>query len=248
MDRPRILLTTSTEFRNRDVRRTDSLTGLNYSEAVVQVGGLPLMVASLEPGLAEAYCEGADGVIFTGGADPDPAYFGQQPHPELGRVEVRRDLFELALYRAARERGLPILGICRGIQLINVAEGGSLFQHVPALPDGIQHSQVDIGGAPSHNVTLESDSRLARALAASEVRTNSYHHQAVDRLGERLRVVGRTADGLAEAVESSGPEFVLGVQWHPEMSFREYPEHLVPFRLLVEAASSKAMKAASAQA
>jgi putative glutamine amidotransferase len=245
VSRPRILLSTSTEFRNQGLRRTDSLTGLNYSQAVTLAGGLPLMVASLEPELAREYCAGADGIVFTGGADIDPALFGRQPEPGLGRVEPQRDGFELALYRAARERGLPILGICRGIQLINVAEGGTLHQHVPALPNAIQHSQHDISGPPSHVVALDAGSRLAEALGRREIKVNSYHHQAIDELGGRLVAVGRTADGLVEVVEGGGEEFLLGVQWHPEMNFRDYPEHFLPFRMLVEAARPAGSPAAA---
>jgi putative glutamine amidotransferase len=236
VDRPRIVLSTSTEFRDRGLRRNDSLTGQNYSEAVIQAGGLPLMTASLEPSLAEWYAETADGVLFTGGVDIDPAEYGQQPAPGLGRVDQQRDAFELALYRAARERGLPILGVCRGIQLINVAEGGTLHQHLPALPQAIQHTQVDIGGAPSHAVALDGASRLAHALGSNEIAANSYHHQAIDRLGAGLRAVGWTSDDLVEVVEGSEGSMVLGVQWHPEMSYARHPEHLLPFHLLVEAA------------
>jgi putative glutamine amidotransferase len=240
VDRPRIVLTTSTEFRDRGLRRNDSLTGQNYSEALVLAGGLPLLAANLDPDLADSYAESADGVLFTGGVDIDPVNFGRQPEPGLGRVDPQRDAFELALYRAARTRGLPILGICRGIQLINVAEGGTLHQHLPALPQALQHTQVDIAGIPSHTVALEPSCRLAKAFGASELRANSYHHQAVDRLGDGLRAVGHTADGLIEAVEASDGSLVLGVQWHPEMSFARYREHLLPFHLLVEAAARRA--------
>jgi putative glutamine amidotransferase len=240
VDRPRIVLTTSTEFRDRGLRRNDTLTGQNYSEALVRAGGLPLLAANLDPALADKYAESADGILFTGGVDIDPGTFGRQPEPGLGRVDPQRDAFELALYRAARARGLPILGICRGIQLINVAEGGTLHQHLPALPQAIQHTQVDIAGIPSHTVSLEPASRLSKALGASELRANSYHHQAVDRLGDGLRAVGHTADGLIEAVEATGGSPMLGVQWHPEMSFARNPEHLLPFHLLIEAAVRRA--------
>jgi putative glutamine amidotransferase len=239
VNRPRILLTTSTEFRSRDLRRVDSLTGQNYSQAVALAGGLPVMVASLDADVVEDYCRNADGVVFTGGADIDPAHFGQQPAPGLGRVEPQRDIFELALYAAARRHRLPVLGICRGIQLMNVAEGGTLHQHIPALSQAIQHSQTDIGGAPSHAVSLEPDTLLAKSLGRQSIRANSYHHQAIDRLADGLEAAGRTADGLVEVVEGSQDEMVLGVQWHPEMSYREFSEHLLPFHLLVESAARR---------
>ncbi len=235
MTRPRILVTTSSSPRSTSLRRTDSLTGLNYSEAVVLAGGLPLLVSNLDPALAGPYAAAADGVLFTGGVDLDPGFFGAEPHPQLGFVDVQRDAFELALYRAAKARGLPILGVCRGIQLINVAEGGTLHQHLPALENTIQHDQHNIGGAPSHTVGLEPGSRLAAAYKATSTRCNSYHHQAVATLGANLRVTARASDGVVEAVEGTGDSFVLGVQWHPEMSFQEYPEQHVPFALLLEA-------------
>lgn len=236
MERPRILLTTSTEFRDRGLRREDTLTGRNYSEAVALAGGLPLLVANLDTELADAFLEGIDGVLFTGGADLDPAFFGQEPHPGLGKVDRRRDDFELALYRAARARDLPILGVCRGIQVINVAEGGTLHQHLPALPGMIQHDQADIAGAPTHVITIEGDSLLAQRLDRTEFRTNSHHHQGVDRLGSNLRAVGRSSDGLIEAVEGSAGAPLFAMQWHPEMSFRNHPEHLLPFEWLIEVA------------
>ncbi|MEX2535075.1 MAG: gamma-glutamyl-gamma-aminobutyrate hydrolase family protein [Trueperaceae bacterium] len=239
MDRPRILLTTSTVFRDDGLRREDSLTGRNYSEAVALAGGLPLMVASLDADLAESYLDSAAGVLFTGGVDVDPAFYGEQPEPGLGRVDLQRDAFELALYRAARSRGIPVLGVCRGIQLMNVAEGGTLLQHLPDLPQAIQHTQVDIGGAPSHTVILDPSSRLAGGLGRGELRANSYHHQAIDRLAEGFRAVGRTADGLIEAIENTEGSPVLGVQWHPEMSFKQFPENLLPFRWLAEEAGRR---------
>ena len=233
---PRILLTTSTVQRDRGLRREDSLTGRNYSEAVALAGGVPLMVANLDPELAEGCLEGIDGVLFTGGGDIDPSFFGREPEPQLGRVDLERDEFELALYRAARARGLPILGVCRGIQLINVAEGGTLHQHLPAQSEMVQHDQVAIEGAPSHAVTLEHGSLLANRLGRVEMRVNSYHHQGIELLGEGLQAVGHTGDGLIEALEGAAGAPLLAVQWHPEMSFRAYPENLLPFEWLMEAA------------
>lgn len=235
MDRPRILVSTSSSHRPMGLRRTDALTGLNYSEAVAQLGGLPLMLPNLEPELAEGYVQHADGLLLTGGVDVDPAYFGEEPHPLLGLVDLSRDTFEMALYKAARAQGLPILGVCRGHQLINVAAGGTLHQHIPALGKTVQHEQVDITGAPSHGVALEPDSALAAAFGQERVRTNSYHHQAVDRPGKGLKITGRSADGLAEAIENAEGSFVLGVQWHPEMSFSAFPEQIAPFRAFMSA-------------
>ena len=235
MRRPRILVSTATAHRPTGLRRLDAVTGLNYNEAVAQLGGLPLMVGNLLPELAGEYLEGADGLLLTGGVDVDPSFYGEEPQPMLGLVDLPRDHFEMALYRAARARGVPVLGVCRGHQLLNVAAGGTLVQHLPALGNTVQHEQMEIGGVPSHGVMLEADSSLAQAFHAERVRTNSYHHQAVDKVGKGLRIVGRSADGVVEAVEQTEGSFVLGVQWHPEMSFQAFPEQVAPFRAFMAA-------------
>lgn len=244
MKRPRILLSTASSFRPVGLRRTDALTGLNYSEAVTQFGGLPLMTPNLEPELAEAYLANAEGLLLTGGVDVDPHFFGEEPHPFLGLIDLPRDHFEMALYRAARARGVPVLGVCRGHQLVNVAAGGTLHQHLPALSNTVQHEQIDITGVPSHGVVLEPTSALAQAFGQERVRTNSYHHQAVAEAGQGLRVVGRSADGVAEAIENTDGSFVLGVQWHPEMSFQAFPEQAAPFRVFMKAVEEAALVSA----
>ncbi|HLR46586.1 MAG TPA: gamma-glutamyl-gamma-aminobutyrate hydrolase family protein, partial [Deinococcales bacterium] len=164
-----------------------------------------------------------------------PRHYGQDPIRDLGRVDVDRDAFELALYRAARARGLPVLGICRGEQVINVAEGGTLHQHIDRSVSALDHSQDAGDGEPHHAVQLEADSVLAEAYGAEIITVNSYHHQAVDRPGTGLRVTARSSDGLAEAVEGTEGAWLLGVQWHPEMSFRRHEEHLAPFRAFLDA-------------
>lgn len=244
MRRPRILLSTSSAFRPVGLRRTDALTGLNYSEAVAQLGGLPLMVSNLEPELADAYLEGADGLLLTGGVDVDPAFYGAEPHPLLGLVDGPRDRFEMALYHAARAKGAPVLGVCRGHQLINVAAGGTLHQHLPAVVQTVQHEQLEISGTPSHGVALEPDSALAQAFGTARVRTNSYHHQAVDAPGQGLKIVGRSVDGVVEALENTEGSFVLGVQWHPEMSFQAHPEQVAPFEVFIRAVEEASLVSA----
>jgi putative glutamine amidotransferase len=240
--RPRILLTTRSFFHDRPLRRTSNMTGQNYSEAIVQAGGLPFMVSNLAPALAACYLDAAQGVLFTGGGDIDPCYYGQEPHAKLADVETERDTFEFALYREAKARKLPILGICRGAQLMNVAEGGTLYQDVPSLEGSLQHSQVNSGSALFHTVTLEADSKFAQALGKTSFRTNSFHHQAADRIGDGLRVIARTADGVVEGLEGTGEGFVLGLQWHPEMSYADYPDHFTPFRLFLEAVKAQTRK------
>lgn len=230
-----MLLSTSTVPRTTSLRRDDAMTGRNYSEAVVEAGGLPLMVANLDPALAAGYAQTADALLLTGGGDIDPARYGETPDRDLGSVDPERDAFELELYRAFREAGKPVLGVCRGVQLINTAHGGTLHQHLPSVSATWQHDQQDLRGMPFHEVQLEPGSALARAFGATTVRTNSYHHQAVDKVGAGLKAVARAGDGIVEALEAESGSFVLGVQWHPEMSFRYASEQRAPFDALLEA-------------
>lgn len=242
--RPTVLLTTSTAVRPDSLIREDSFTGRNYSLGVVQAGGSPIMTAALDPELAPEYATMADGLLLVGGGDVDPGEFGQGPDRDLGQVDPVRDAWEIALYRAYRAAGKPVLGICRGIQLINVAEGGSLHQHLPSVEGTWQHSQHDMRGTPLHPVELVAGSRLASGFGATAIRTNSYHHQAIDRVGKGLKVVARAGDGVVEALEGESGPFLLALQWHPEMAFQAHPEHHVPFRLFVEALEAAALQVA----
>lgn len=235
---PLILITSGSIHADMGLRRESVFTGRNYSQAIEDQGGLPVVAPVAAPLIAEALVQRVDGVVFSGGADIDPAYFDQPPHPQLGAVDPQRDAFELALYRAARSAGTPILGICRGVQLINVAEGGSLHQHVPALNGNVQHSQADRGGTPHHRLDIAPGSILARGFEREQVFVNSYHHQGLDRLGGGLVVTARSQDGLIEAVEGESGAWLLGVQWHPEMSYAAHPDQRAPFELFMAAVRS----------
>jgi len=234
--RPLVLISTGTNTVDLGLRRENVVTGRNYAQAVLAEGGLPMFAANLDPAFAADYVGRADALLLSGGAAVDPARFGQPPHPDLGVVDPERDAFELALYAAARAAGKPVLGVCRGIQVINVAEGGSLHQHLPALGRGVQHSQADKGGRPHHRLALAAGSRLRAGFGGAEaVAVNTYHHQGIDRLGAGLRAVAHADDGLVEAVEGSAGAWLLGVQWHPEMSYDAYPDQRAPFRAFLEA-------------
>ncbi len=201
-----------------------ALLPLAYVTAVQRAGGLAAMLPP-DPWLAEdprQALELIDGLILAGGADIDPASYQQEPHPQTAGTVPERDAFELALARGAIERDMPVLGICRGMQLLNVACGGSLVQHVPERFGHEEHRRVpgSFEGA-EHNVTLIEGSLAARAAGEIVHMTKSHHHQGVDRLGEGLIVTGCSAlDELPEAIEWGGEpsdrRFVLGVQWHPE--------------------------------
>jgi putative glutamine amidotransferase len=157
-----------------------------------------------------------DGLILAGGADVDPASYGAQRHPETGPTWPERDRFELALARRAMEWGMPVLGVCRGMQLLNVARGGTLVQHLPDLL-GVDEHRHTPGAFGDHDVRLEPGSLAARAAGAERITVKSHHHQGIERLGEGLTATGWSViDDLVEAVELPGHPFVLGVLWHPE--------------------------------
>ncbi|MER3444024.1 MAG: peptidase C26 [Chloroflexota bacterium] len=173
-----------------------------------------------------------DGILLPGGVDVDPVHFGEEPIPEMGEVSLERDALELALARHAAEHGLPLLGICRGIQVVNVALGGSLYQDLPAQGfKAVQHYQKSESGVLGHSVEQTAPSPL-QSLFPQRFRVNSYHHQALKDLAPGLRGVAVAPDGVVEAVVLEGHPFCLGVQWHPEL----LPEQWSIFRAFVEAA------------
>ena len=218
-------------------------TGVNaaYVRALLLAGGVPLILSPLMgASLAAAGLDGCDALLLTGGEDIEPYWYGADPSPLLDQPSQERDLFELALFAIARQRGLPVLGICRGIQLINVALGGTLFQDLPSeRPGTIDHSPKHARDARTHVVRLQPESRAALALGATEVTVNSVHHQAIRELGKGLVATGWSEDGLIEAAESeAGASWILAVQWHPEEMHadRDAPEHGL-FSALISQAS-----------
>jgi putative glutamine amidotransferase len=193
----------------------------SYVEAVQGAGGLALMLPP-DPAQIEdpsETLETIDGLMLAGGADIDPGSYGEAEHEATSGTVPERDAYEIALTRAAIERDMPVLGICRGMQLINVARGGTLLQDLPESFGHHEHRRVvgSFDGA-AHDVELVKGSLARRAAGESRHATKSHHHQGVDRLGEGLVVSGTSAmDGLPEAIELPGARFVLGVQWHPEV-------------------------------
>jgi putative glutamine amidotransferase len=195
--------------------------GEQYLLAVEAAGGIPLLIhLTRDAAVLQAHYQRCDGLLFAGGGDVDPAIFGQPPHPKLGTVEPLRDQVELALARQAIDDAKPVLGICRGIQLLNIALGGTLYQDIPSeLPEASDHyasSKVPGRAHLAHPVALEPGSWLAEHLGALELPVNTFHHQALRELAPGLRITGRAPDGVVEAVEGAGPGFVIGVQCHPE--------------------------------
>lgn len=216
------------------------LLNQTYVDAVNDAGGLPLILPIL-PDPADQLLDLLDGVILSGGGDIDPLLFDRARHPSTNGISLERDDLELRMFAAARERGLPILGICRGLQLINVAMGGTLIQDIPdERPSSSQHRQDHDDLARddvTHPVTLLPGTRIAGVYGSTNIMTNSYHHQAVDDLAAGLIVTGQSDDGTVESFEAAGEPFLLAVQWHPETLYRRHTEHALVFSALIEAAS-----------
>ncbi|MEK7715937.1 MAG: gamma-glutamyl-gamma-aminobutyrate hydrolase family protein [candidate division NC10 bacterium] len=194
-----------------------------YLDAVQQAGGVPVLLApQLGAAGRAALLARLDGVLLTGGGDMDPARFGEPRHPTVSEVSPARDALEIELTHWALERGVPLLAICRGLQVLNVALGGSLHQDIPSdLPSPLDHSQKALQqtrrSQPVHHVKLQEGSRLAKILGTLEVDVNSFHHQALKALGRGLTAVAWSPDGIIEGAEmQDGGRFVVGVEWHPE--------------------------------
>ena len=217
------------------------LLNQTYVDAVYDAGGLPVILPVL-PEPPEQLLRLLDGVILSGGGDIDPHHFGRPRHPLTAGISAERDDLELRVFRAAREHSLPILGICRGLQLINVAMGGTLIQDLPdERPDAAQHRQHFDGLARddvSHPVTLTPGSRIAAIYGATDIMTNSYHHQAVDDLAQGFAVTGHAADGTVESFEAPGDPFLVAVQWHPETLYHRHTNHARIFRAFIDAAAT----------
>ncbi|MGA8546046.1 MAG: gamma-glutamyl-gamma-aminobutyrate hydrolase family protein [Mycobacterium sp.] len=207
-----------------------------YFQGVIAAGGVAVLLPPqpVDPDIAERVVDGLDGLLITGGKDVDPGAYGQQPHPATDQAGRQRDAWEFTLLDAALRRELPVLGICRGAQVLNVALGGTLHQH---LPDVIGHSGHRAGNAVFSQLPVRTvpGTRLA-ALVGESVDAQCYHHQAIAELGKGLIVSAWDADDVIEALELPGEGFVLAVQWHPEESL----DDLRLFSAIVEAARSYA--------
>jgi putative glutamine amidotransferase len=210
----------------------------DYVRSVEQAGAVPMIIPPSDPGFAPAILDRLDGLLLSGGVDVDPALFGQERQPGIRRVDRKRDDLELALTREALERDLPILAICRGIQLLNVARGGTLIQHLPSeLAGSERHDCPEPRSRRVHEIDVEPGSRLHGILGAVRLPVNSLHHQAVGLLGEGLRTSASCdEDGVVEGVEMPDRSFVLGVQWHPETFWNQADSFQALFDAQVAAA------------
>jgi putative glutamine amidotransferase len=253
MSRPLIGVTTSEMRLPRRTRplpegdppQAEMALGVVYARAVELAGGLPVVLPPLDEEAIAPLVDRLAGVCLSGGPDLDPAAYGAAPDPHLGPVERELDEFEVAVARRADALGIPLLGICRGCQALNVARGGTLHQHLPDVTDGsIHHRQTASGRETTHTVRIEPGSRLAGIVGGEELDVNSFHHQAVDRLGRGLRAVAWAPDGVVEGIEGEGSGLYLGVQWHVE-TLVDRPRHARLFDALVEAAAGASERQAA---
>jgi len=213
--------------------------GRRYICAVERAGGVPVTLAPLqEQRLVERYACQLDGLIVSGGKDIPPALYGEETHPETDPLSEERPLFEIQLVRLFHEMDKPVLGICYGCQLLNVALGGSLIQDIPSQIGNLVKHRRQSSQQPHarHVVSIRPDSRLGRTLGATEVEIVSSHHQAVKQRGTHLRVAALAPDGVIEAIELEDARFFVGVQWHPEMDPEAEATHRL-LRAFIEAAS-----------
>jgi putative glutamine amidotransferase len=189
----------------------------NYMRRIEAAGGVPVLLSHAEnDAIRDYYVRSLDGLLLTGGEDVDPVRYGQElVSPDFG-VALERDAFEFDLFSAFFLTGKPIMAICRGFQMVNVALGGTLIQDIPSTTGATHHAQTLPTSMVSHRVQLDEQSVVARVLGSSEVGVNSHHHQAIDIVADGLRITGRAEDGIPEAFEHVDHPYLMGVQWHPE--------------------------------
>lgn len=219
--RPRIGIIGNRYLRANSTSTMLAGIGEKYVLAIEAAGAIPVLIyLTADHEVLDQLYSLCGGLVFAGGEDLDPAHFGAERHPKLGTVVPLRDQVELVLARRALADQKPMLGICRGIQVLNVAFGGTLYQDIPAeLPDTTDHyasSKQPGRSYTAHPIALERDSWLAQRLGAEAIDVNTFHHQSIKQIAPELRVTGRAPDGVIEAVEGRGACFVLGVQCHPE--------------------------------
>jgi putative glutamine amidotransferase len=234
--RPLVGITPDVDGEGDEAR---TLVKTAYAEAVLRAGGLPVVLAvTLDAAVVDGYLDRVSAVVVTGGAfDVPPEAYGQTPREGLGPLKVSRTAFETLVLQAALRRKLPLLGVCGGMQLLNVVLGGTLYQDLHReLPGAKEHEQRNVRSQPSHPVDVRDGSMLAEVLGRGQLMVNSTHHQAVSLLAPGLKVSAASPDGVVEAIESTEHPFVLGVQWHPELLLQSMPLQLGLYRALVQKA------------
>ena len=230
-----------------DEKETQQFLLRSYTNALMAAEAIPMLLTpGMNSHMMERTLDVLDGVLLAGGNDLAPDLFGEDPVEKLGEVNPLRDQFEMELIRKAFERKMPVFGICRGIQSMNVAMGGTLWQDLPSqyrTADGqppMLHRQTALACYTTHRVHVEKETVLHSLVKTDEIRVNSFHHQAIKQAAPNLRVTARATDGVIETVECPDHPFFLGVQWHPERYFDRQEEALALFKAFSEAASQYA--------
>ncbi|MGE5579982.1 MAG: gamma-glutamyl-gamma-aminobutyrate hydrolase family protein [Bacillota bacterium] len=234
--RPIIGITAGTD----DERNLATCT-LTYINTVLEAGGKPMLIPVMPSDTAVEFLSVVDGLLFPGGVDVDPRHYNERPCQHLGRINPALDAVELDLCRKALQQEIPILGICRGCQMVTIAAGGTLVQDIPSQIGGaMKHQQAAPRWYGTHEALFDEDSLVARVYRQRRVWVNSYHHQSIKNPGDSFTVTGRALDGISEAAESA-KGFRLLLQWHPEGMWEKDPVHLEPFKALVRAAKGEAV-------
>ena len=191
---------------------------IDYIQAITKFGGIPLIIPYLQEDMIAAIAHRIDGLLLTGGGDIDPTLFGEEPIPGLGNIVPDRDAFEIALVKKMLELNKPILGICRGIQILNIAIGGDMYQDLYSQSENktLQHNQLAPRSHASHFVQVKEGTRLSEIVWTETLKVNSFHHQAVRTVPNPFQVCALASDGMIEAIESKTHAFAIGLQWHPE--------------------------------
>jgi putative glutamine amidotransferase len=242
--KPKILITgSSLETENGDA----TYVGKAYTEAIVSVGGIPLILPLTDKRQEQHKCSiidkdwlaGFDGLMLTGGEDIDPLLYGKNPHRKLGRIAPDRDIVEMAIIPLALSVNMPIFGICRGMQVLNVACGGTLYQDIYSQASGImQHRQNAPRNHSTHGVNITKNSRLHKIFKSKYIYVNSYHHQAIDKIADGFIVSAQADDGIIEAIETVDGTFVIAVQWHPEGMWEQIDKQYLLFESFVKECQS----------
>lgn len=217
--RPIIGITTKTQQAKSSAGEIEShVIAHTYSDSVVRAGGIPVLLAPIPLRDVPRLVERLDGIVLSGGGDIEAHRYGAETHPSMGRMDFDRDEFELALVYAAHEQRLPVLAICRGLQIVNVALGGSLIQDIPTETGSMDHTVIGHAVWDGHQpVRIDAGCRIAEAIRATDIMVNSIHHQAVKELAPGFQAVAWAADGIIEGIEYDDPAWpLLAVQWHPE--------------------------------
>lgn len=210
-----------------------------YIKSIEEAGGIPVIFPNLKAGSIQRLTEQVDGYLFTGGDDVDPYYFGEEPLPGTGEITPGRDRFEMELAALALEGSKPVLALCRGIQVINIAAGGTIYQDIYSQrTKPLKHTQKAPRWYPTHKIDIKPESKLAQILDAAEVRVNSFHHQAINQLAPGFIISATASDGVIEGIENPEHPFMMGLQCHPEWMWEKDSRFLRLFKSFIKEAKT----------